>query len=224
MLGQNEKMFIGHYSTALVAATRRDAPTLGVLFVAAQIVDIGFFGFVLSGVEAMRITPGLTIMNPMDFYDMPYTHSLLGSLVWAAAFALLLKAFGMGWRTALIGAAVVISHWFLDLIVHAPDLTLAGALPKLGLGLWNYPLIEVPLELGLTGGALFYYLKSTHATRPTLATASLIVFLVAVQAFNWLSPQPKAMEASLPISALAAYGLAIIIAAWVGRNRQLKEG
>ena len=217
-------MFIGHYSTALVAATRRDAPTLGVLFVAAQIVDIGFFGLVLSGVEAMRITPGLTVMNPMDFYDMPYTHSLLGSLVWAVAFVLLLKACGTGWRAALIGGAVVVSHWFLDLVVHAPDLTLAGALPKLGLGLWNYPLIEVPLELGLTGGALFYYLKSTQATRPTLATASLIMFLVAVQAFNWLSPHPKAMEASLPISALAAYGLAIIIAAWVGRNRQLKEG
>jgi hypothetical protein len=213
-------MFIGHYSAALIAATHRDAPRLGTLFVAAQIVDVGFFTFVLSGIEAMRITPGTTVMNPMDLYHMPYTHSLTGTFVWAAGFALILKLFGAHWRTGLIGGLVVISHWFLDLIVHAPDLTLAGAPPKLGFGLWNYPMIEMPLEIGLTGVALWLYLKSHPPVRKSFAVPALVFYLGAVQAFNWFAPQPTTLDLSVPISALLAYGLATGLAVWVAHGRR----
>jgi hypothetical protein len=212
-------MFIGHYSVALVAAANRDAPKLGTLFVAAQIVDIGFFILVLSGVEAMRITPGTTVMSPMDFYHMPYTHSLLATLVWAAGFAAILKVMGASWRASSVGGLVVTSHWFLDLAVHAPDLTFAGAPPKLGLGLWNYPWIEMPLEAGLIIGALYYYHRVTKPTRQSLAMPMLILYLIAIQAFNWFSPQPTTLDAGLPVSALIAFGLAILFATWVARGR-----
>lgn len=212
-------MFIGHYSAAMIAAASRDAPKLGTLFFAAQIVDIGFFGFVLSGIESMRITPGTTVMNPMDLYHMPYTHSLVGTFVWATAFMLLLKLFGASWRAGLIGGLVVVSHWFLDLIVHAPDLTLAGTPPKLGVGLWNYPMVEMPLEIGLTAGALWLYLRSTQPIGKSFAVPALILYLGAVQAFNWFAPPPTSLDPSVPISALVAYGLAIMLAAWVARGR-----
>ena len=212
-------MFIGHYSAALIAATNRDAPKLGTLFAAAQIVDIGFFTFVLSGFESMRITPGTTVMNPMDLYHMPYTHSLIGTLVWASGFMLILKLFGARWRSGVIGGLVVMSHWFLDLIVHAPDLTLAGVPPKLGLGLWNYPMIEMPLEIGLTAGALWLYLRANPPIGKSFAVPALILYLMAVQAFNWFSPPPTSLDPSVPISALFAYGLAILLAVWVARGR-----
>lgn len=212
-------MFIGHYGAALIAASQRDAPRLGTLFVAAQLVDIGFFGFVLSGIEAMRITPGTTVMNPMDFYHMPYTHSLVGTLAWAAAFILILKVLGIGWRGAIIGGLVVLSHWFLDLIVHAPDLTLAGAPPKFGLGLWNHPMIAMPLEIGLIIFAFWFYLRSSQPTERSFAIAALIFYLGAVQAFNWFSPPPSTLDPSVPISALVAYGLAISLAIWVSNTR-----
>jgi hypothetical protein len=211
-------MFIGHYSVALIAATQRDAPKLGVLFAAAQIVDIGFFSLVLTGIEAMRITPGTTVMNPMELYHMPYTHSLIGTLIWAAGFALVLKLFGARWRTGLIGGAVVISHWFLDLLVHAPDLTLAGAPPKLGFGLWNYPFVEMPLEIGLTAGALWLYLRANPPTGRSFAVPVLILFFAVVQSVNWFAP-PSVFDASVPISGLLAYGVAILLAVWVSRGR-----
>jgi hypothetical protein len=211
-------MFIGHYSAALIAATNRDAPKLGTLFAAAQIVDIGFFTFVLSGAESMRITPGTTVMNPMDLYHMPYTHSLIGTLVWAAGFTLILRLFGAGWRGAMIGGLVVVTHWFLDLIVHAPDLTLAGAPPKLGLGLWNYPMIEMPLEIGITAGALWIYLRTNAPIGRSLAVPVLILFFAVVQSVNWFAP-PRVLDVSVPISALLAYGLAILLAVWVSRTR-----
>lgn len=71
-------MFIGHFSAAFVAAAAsRRAPSLTALFVGAQLVDWGFFTFSLIGLEKMRIVPGITAMNPLDLYFMPYTHSLL---------------------------------------------------------------------------------------------------------------------------------------------------
>lgn len=217
---EESDMFIGHYSAALIVATQRDAPKLGTLFVAAQLVDIGFFSFVLLGVEAMRIVPGTTAMNPMDLYHMPYTHSLVGAFMWAAGFAVFLKLFGAKWRTGLIAGVVVISHWVLDFIVHTPDLTLAGTPPKLGLGLWNYPLIEMPLEIGLTAGALWLYLRANPATDRSFAVPALILYLTAVQAFNWFAPPPAKLDASVPISALIAYGVGIMLAVWVARGRR----
>jgi hypothetical protein len=212
-------MFIGHYSTALIAATQRDAPSLGVLFAAAQIVDIGFFGFVLGGVEAMQITPGITAMNPLDLYHMPYTHSLVGTCVWAAGLALILKLVGLSSRSGLIAALVVVSHWFLDLLVHAPDLTLAGVPPKYGFGLWNYPLVEMPLEIGLTAVALWLYLRANPPNGRSYAVPALILFFGAAQTFNWFSPPPTKLDPSVPISALVAYGVAILLAVWVSRGR-----
>lgn len=212
-------MFIGHYSAALVAAAHRDAPTLGRLFIAAQLVDIGYFSLVIAGIETLRIEPGITVMNALDLYYMPYTHSLAANLLWAAGFAVLLAIGGARWLTAVIGGAVVLSHWWLDLLVHIPDLTIAGSPPKLGFGLWNHPFLAVPLELSVTAVALFLYIRSTKARKASAALPLLIAYLIAVQAFNWLSPQPETYDINIPVSALIAYAGAAGLAMWVARVR-----
>jgi membrane-bound metal-dependent hydrolase YbcI (DUF457 family) len=212
-------MFIGHYAPALIAAAHPKAPRLGTLFVAAQLVDFGFFTLLLTGAEKMRVSPGISAMNPMDLYHMPYTHSLAGSLVWAAAFALIIRAWLKSWTPALIAGAVVVSHWFVDLIVHTPDLTLFGSAPKFGLGLWNQPGIAMPLELFMTFGALWFYTERVAPKKASAALPLLIIFLFAVQLYNWFGPAPKAVDAALSISALAAYSLATLLAWWVAKAR-----
>lgn len=224
-------MFIGHYAPAFIAATLPKAPRLGTLFIAAQLVDLAFFVFVLMGVEEMRITPGITAMNAMDLYSMPYTHSLLGSLVFGGGMAAIIW-FSLKRRadttqaltTGVIAGAVVVSHWFLDLLVHAPDLTWAGSPPKLGLGLWNYPLIEMPLELGITGAALGYYLSRTKATNGAGMKSVLWLsgVMLLIQMYSWLAPEPTIMDASLPVTALIAFVLFIWLAYRVDRTRMLK--
>ena len=210
-------MFIGHFAPALVAATQRDAPRLPILFIGAQLVDWAFFGLLLTGAEAMRVTPGITAMNPMDLYHMPYTHSLLGSVVWGLAFAALIWAMTKNRTGALIGFAVVVSHWLLDLLVHAPDLTLAGQPPKLGFGLWNYPAIEMPLEIGITLAALWYFMRKTGA-----GTMRMLVFatvLLALQAINWFGPPPIAVNTATSLLAFFAYGVATLVAWWADQRR-----
>lgn len=217
-------MFIGHFAPAMVAATHPKAPGLGTLFVAGQLVDFGFFGLALAGIENFRITPGITKMVPLDLYDMPYTHSLLGSAVWALGFALIIWLVTKNRTGAIIGAAVVLSHWFLDLLVHSPDLTLMGAPPMMGFGLWNFPWIEMPLELFITFGALWYFVVKTKPVtrRANLALVALALLLVALQAFNWFAPEPETVSAEMMISALVAFSLAALVAAWMGKTRTLK--
>lgn len=215
-------MFIGHFAPAFVAAAHPKAPNLGVLFVGAQLVDFAFFGFVLAGIENMRIVPGITAMNPMDLYNMPYTHSLAGSLAWGAAFALLIYALTKNAVGAWLGGAVVVSHWLLDLLVHRPDLTLAGSPPMLGFGLWNFPAIAMPLELLVIGGAVAFYLMRTRTRsgRGNLPLILLVTLLLAFQTIDWFGPPPESFDPSIAVTALLAYTLASIAAWWFGRNRE----
>lgn len=210
-------MFIGHWAPALAAsAASRKAPPLAVLFVAGQLVDWAFFGFLLLGVEHMRISPGISKMNPMDLYHMPYTHSLLGSALFAAGFAALVWLATRSRAAAALGGLVVLSHWLLDLLVHVPDLTLAGSPPKLGLALWNHPWVEIPLELGITFGALWFY---TRARRPApLRVAVLALVLLTLQAINWFGPVEPVVTAGTSLLAFFAYGLATLAAWWMGKS------
>lgn len=213
-------MFIGHFAPALVAAARPQAAGLGTLFVAAQLVDIGFAALLVPGVEAMRIVPGITAMNPMDLFHMPYTHSLAGSLVWALLFGALVWI-ATRRRAAAIGAAlVVVSHWFIDLLVHIPDLTLSGAPPKLGLGLWNHPGIAMPLEIALIGGALFYYGMRTRAPAGDARLWILVALLALVQAIDWFGPKEPVYSLAIPATMLGAYAVLALTAAWAGARRQ----
>ncbi len=212
-------MFIGHYSAAFVAATHPKAPPLPALFVAAQLVDIGFFSFVLAGIEHMRIVPGFTAMNPMDLYDMPLTHSLLGTLIWAAGFALVLWLWLRSWTAGLIGGAVVLSHWLFDVLVHAPDMSLLGGAPKFGLALWNTPFVEMPLELALIIGSIWFYANATRAVKTSVALPVTVALLILLQLFNWFGPPPKSVDGALVVSALLAFALATGLAAWLGRGR-----
>jgi len=214
-------MFIGHFAPAMIAARHKDAPSLPVLFIGAQLVDWAFFGLLLTGAEKMRVTPGISAMNPMDLYHMPYTHSLLGSAIFALAFGALIFAATRNRTGALIAAAVVLSHWFLDLLVHVPDLTLAGSPPKLGLGLWNHPSIEMPLELALTFGSLWLYAKI--AKPKALPLASLAGVLLLLQAVNWFGPVEPEVTAGTSLLAFFAFGLATLLAWWVYRSESRKQ-
>ena len=209
-------MFIGHWAPALAIAARPKAPALGLLFIAAQLVDWAFFGLLIAGVEHMRVTPGISAMNPMDLYHMPYTHSLLGSLLFGGAAAAVIWAVTKDRTAALLTGAVVLSHWFLDLLVHVPDLTLAGSPPKLGFGLWNYPMLEIPLELGITFGALWLYVR---AKRPApLRIAVLAGVLLLLQAVNWFGPVEPEVTTGTSVLAFVAFGIATLAAWWMGKS------
>lgn len=211
-------MFIGHFAPAFAAAAvSKRAPGLGTLFIGAQLVDWAFFTFAIFGVERMRIDPQATVMVPYDLYHMPYTHSLLGAGVWAVIFGLLVFAAMRELVAGMLAGMVVLSHWLLDWLAHRPDLTLAGGKTTYGLGLWNYPAIEMPLEIGITLATFYWYVRSTRG--PIGPPLVLMAMLLLFQAINWFAPHPAAAGVGMYLQALFAFGVAAFVAHWVGTNR-----
>lgn len=212
-------MFIGHWAPALAAAAHPKAPGLGTLFLAGQLVDWAFFAFVLANIEHLRLSPGISVMNPMDLYHMPYTHSLAGALVFAAGFGALVWLATRSRTAATIGGTVVVSHWFVDLLVHVPDLTLWGDPPKFGLGLWNHPALAMPLELGLVALAFVVLIRARRpARRGLMALGVLAAAMLAVQMVNWFGPPPTEPNFAAALVVFATYGVITLLAAWAGRR------
>jgi len=218
-------MFIGHYGVSLLAKSRDKSIPLWVLFIAVQLVDVLWAVFIFTGVERVRIVHGFTKTNPLDLYYMPYTHSLVGALIWSAvAFALYLpfrKRSSLGaYAAPLIVGAAVFSHWVLDLIVHVPDLALYDDTYKMGFGLWNYPAIALFLELVIAAVGLYAYMRSSRPVSSvgTFGVPILMVFVAALQIWVFFGPDPAGPSA-MALTAIASYIAIAAIAGWLDWKR-----
>jgi hypothetical protein len=215
-------MFVGHYGPSFAAKAAKKSIPLWILFLAVQLLDVFWSIFVLLGIEKVRIVPGITVTNPLDLYYMPYTHSLVAAILWSVAAAIVYRGLrrGDGWAGAgLIGAAVF-SHWVADLLVHRPDLALYDDTAKVGLGLWNYPVIASALEVASLFGGMYFYLKATHAVTAGGRYGMLIfgLAMLAVQATVFFGPPPPSPNAAA-ITALGSYALFAGIAYWLEKKR-----
>ena len=213
-------MFVGHYGVSFALKGRDARIPLWFLFIAVQLVDVGWALLVLAGVEKVRIAPGITASNPLDLYYMPYTHSLVASVVWAAVAGTIYRLRG-SWRgSALLVGLAVLSHWFLDLLVHRADLPLYDDAAKVGLGLWNYRAAALSLEATLLFGGLVWYLRHSTPRRRIgtygFITLGLLMLAIQVQVFFGTPPESDVAAA---LTALAAYLIFAALAGWLERAR-----
>jgi len=215
-------MFIGHFAPAFVAAASYSrGPKLATYFVAAQLVDWGFFVLAMVGIEKMRIDPGATEMVPFDLHHIPYTHSLLGAGIWAFVFGIVIAIWHRDSLAGMLTAGVVASHWLLDWITHRPDLTLTGGGEAYGLGLWNHPEVAMPLEVGIILAAFLFYIRRSRG--PIAPPLILLLVMLAFQAINWFGPQPIEAGIWLYLEALLAFAVLTGLAMWVGKNRYFTQ-
>src|SRR3982751_4026777 len=117
-------MFLGHFGLAMAAKQVAPRPALGTTILAAQWADLIWPPLVLLGVEEVRIAPGITAATPLDFVWYPYSHSLAFVLLWAALVGGCYYGLRRDKRGAWCLAALVVSHWVLDVVSHRPDMPL----------------------------------------------------------------------------------------------------
>jgi hypothetical protein len=207
-------MFAGHYSAALAAKAAEPKAPLWALVAGCQLIDIGWGVFIATGVEHAEGDPSLP-GSTLILSDMPWTHSLPAVIVWSVAAGLLASMLlRLSTRVSVLIGAVVFSHWVLDLIVHRPDLALFPGGPKVGLGLWNLPVPEQALEIGLLAVAGVFWGASRKALGESAWPAALfMVFLVALQILVMFVPaMPGPLTAMTGLSAIAAYVIVILAA------------
>jgi len=214
-------VFLGHFGLGFGAKRLAPQVSLGALLLACQLADLVWPDLVLLGIERFSIDPGNTAMTPLAFEHYPYSHSLLALAVWAALLA------GIYWavrkaslRAALVLAGLVLSHWFLDYLTHRPDMPITpfSAL-KVGLGLWDAPIIAIGLELVLFAGGVWLYDRSTVARDRIGRTGfwALVGFLTVIYVANILGPPPPS-TAAVAWSAQAIW-LLVAWGYWIDRHR-----
>jgi hypothetical protein len=214
-------MFIGHFALAYAAKRVEPHVSLGTTMAAAQFADLLWPWLLLAGVEKVSIMPGDTAFTPLRFDCYPISHSLVTLIGWGLVFG------GLHWwrkrrrGAAVLLAALVVSHWVLDFVVHRPDLPLAPwSSVKVGLGLWNSVPATLAIEIAMYAVAICLYFTGT---RPLDAigrggAALLAVALFAIYLASSFGPPPPSPRV-LALSA-APMVLLALWAAWADRHRE----
>jgi len=180
-------MFLGHYALGL--ATKRIEPRLPLwlLLAAPQALDLLWPIFVLAGVEHVEVAPGDTAFTPLRFVSYPWSHSLVTSIGWGALLGVVVRARGASVRAAVIAAALVVSHWVLDVASHRADMPLwPGGGPLLGLGLWRSVPATLVVEIGMYAVGIVLYARATRSKdrSGTWAFVGLVALLFVVYVAN----------------------------------------
>jgi len=191
-------MFIGHFAAGF--ATKRLAPdaSLGMLFAAAQFLDLLWPTFLLLGLERVSIVPGATAVTPLVFDYYPYSHSLLAVIGWAVALGSAYWLIHKQRRGAIVIAALVVSHWLLDVLVHRPDLPLLPWTgPKIGLNGWSSLPLTLALELSFFALGVWVYSRSTEPLDGIgrWGLMILVVLLLAIYTGNLFGGPPPSVTA-----------------------------
>jgi len=214
-------MFIAHFGVGFAGKKFSKSASLGTYFMAAQWVDLIWPILVLLGIEKVEIEPGISSVTPLDFTYYPFTHSLAGVLIWAILFGTIYYYIKQNSKVSIILGLLVLSHWFLDLLVHIPDLPIFPGLElKVGLGLWNSLVTTLIIEGLVFIVGLYLYLSSTKAKNKTgtFALWGLVVFLGAIYISNLFGPPPPSAEAIGIVG--NAQWLIVLWGYWIDRNRE----
>lgn len=216
-------MFLGHFGVGLTGKKFAPRVSLGVFFLAAQFVDLLWPTLLLLGIERVRIAPDATVVTPLAFEHYPVSHSLLTVGLWAALFGgtyLLLHRDRVG---ALVLGTLVLSHWFLDVLVHRPDLPIVpGGSTHVGLNAWSSVALTLLIEISVFSCGLWLYARST-VPRDRLGTwglVGLIAFLLLVYTGNLFGPPPPSTTAIAWVG--QAQWLIILWGFWLDRHRTLR--
>lgn len=214
-------MFIGHLAIGFAAKRCAPRSNLGWLLVASEMADLLFFCFFLLGWERMRVDPGNTAFTPLAFDYYPYSHGLVSTVLWAATISLLYWAITRYLAGSLTTFTVIASHWFLDAIVHRPDLPLyPGGASFFGFGLWNSVPGTFLVEgvMFLVGTGLYLSMGNAMDRIGRYAVMCLIALILILYAGAALGPPPPS-PMTVAISGLALAGVLLVWAAWIDRHR-----
>jgi membrane-bound metal-dependent hydrolase YbcI (DUF457 family) len=216
-------MFIGHFAVGFAAKRFAPRASLASLIAAPLLLDMLWPVFLLLGWEHARIAVGDTRYTPFDLYDYPWSHSLLMSIVWATAFALLyylVTRYKPGSVAIWIG---VVSHWILDWITHRPDMPLyPGGGPRLGLGLWNSIAGTMVVEIGMLVVGVWLYVRVTRSRDRIgrYAFAAYVLLLFVLYIGDRVSPPPQSMT-EVAWTGIAASAIFLPWSWWYDRHRCL---
>lgn len=215
-------MFIGHFGVGFAAKPLAPRVSLGTLFLSAQFIDLLWPTLLMLGVERVRILPGATQVTPLVFEHYPISHGLLAVIGWAILVGGVHLLLRKDRRGAMVLAALVISHWLLDAVVHQPDLPVLpdGSL-RVGLGAWSSLPLTLLIEVPLFLWGVWLYARCTAPIDAVgkWALWGLVAFLLVIDAANMFGSPPPDVAAIAWVGQLQ--WLLVLWGYWVDRHRRV---
>jgi membrane-bound metal-dependent hydrolase YbcI (DUF457 family) len=158
-------MYIGHVGAALGAKRVRRSIGLVVLLVATYTPDWVDAGLCLAGLN-----------NPVGMLSHSIPAIALFTVLGFAAYATGTR----DWRAALVVAAVILSHMFLDWITGYKPTWPGG--PMIGLHLYDHPIADFIAEgVVIVIGVLFYARTLPPRKRPWIDVSVMLGALLLLQ-------------------------------------------
>jgi hypothetical protein len=193
-------MFAGHVGAGLAIGCAERRVNVGLFVAGALLLDLALWLFVLLGWESVAIPSNFASTHQAEFV-FPYSHSLAASLAWsvlaaAGAWAVCARLGPARVRVALLTGAAVLSHWFLDVLVHQPEMPLAGATSHIvGLGMWQNMPAALAVEAAIVILGMFLFIPYSGLSRGrsvAIAVLSVIILVFTVVGMTLAPPPPSA--------------------------------
>lgn len=216
-------MLVGHLGAGLAAKAAAPRVGLGTLFVAALLLDIILWLFVILKLEGVVVPPDFETRHQLAF-NFPWSHSLLGAVVWSAA-AAAIWAFAKGDRRLFafapgVIAATVFSHWVLDFLVHPPEMPIWGpGSPSVGLDIGQPLALYVELAVAALGLTIFLVRIPLGIARRA-SVVGVVVLAAALTTFGAYSTSPPPDMLTLAGVSLLVIFVIVAVAAVADRPAQ----
>jgi hypothetical protein len=199
---------INHAATALIVKRRFPTASIILLLISVQLMELLWVLFNYVGLEKTTTEPSVKSVSDIHLAFMPYSHSI-GSAV--ALSVLVWLIFAKGFRKPAVGMALgvgVLSHLVLDLLTHAPDISIPPGInqPKFGLGLYGAaPLVAFVVEV-LYGVFCWWVYRGGRA----LFVVIVLFNLANLSLLSPAVPGPEEYLAGRPILIVTVIALQII--------------
>lgn len=153
-------MLAGHYTTALVANQKFPKGTLLYFLIASQLQDLLWFTLHYLGLEPTGPTDVLdTTLNNLSV-DMLFSHDLLPQVFWVMVIFLIGKVQFRSNKIGLVGAALVVGHFILDLFSGHPHHIFGEETQDIAFGLYaSNAFLAIAIEAVFIVVTLWYFFK-----------------------------------------------------------------
>lgn len=187
---------INHAATALVLKKKYPAVSMVLLLISVQLIEFLWVIFNYLGIEITTTEGIVNTVNDIHLAYMPYSHSILGTVLLAGiSWLIIYKVFNKP-IAAIAVALGILSHIVLDMATHNFDISVAPFIdgPKLGSGLYSIPFAGFVVET-VYGVACWWYYEGD-----SILLSIILFFNIAnITMFTSLISGPESLMAHQPL-------------------------
>lgn len=195
-------MLAGHFTTALIAKQKFPKGILLYFLIISQLQDLLWFSLHYVGLEKTIPQDALDTTIPNIYADMLYSHDLIPQVIWLSLVFLIGKLLFKNNKIALVGSAILLSHYVLDFFSGHPHFIFGEESHQFGLGLYDtmpYLAIGIEILFIIVSLGYFFFQESKKGVKRTDKNKATIIGVFVYGIIFMLSTATSSFRETLDI-------------------------